>query len=118
MAQIFSKIFLSGDDGNGAGHSITGTASTAMTPIHTGVTGPLPAFDEVYCWFANTATADRRIDFNLAGGVKWQSVIPPQEGLHLEIPGLPLNNGIALSCFATVADELIFTGYAHRATAT
>lgn len=117
MSRVFSKIFLSGEDGNGAGRLVTGTATTAMTTVHTAVTG-INAFDEVYLWVANTATANREVTINLGGGNKFVDIIPPQDGLHLMIPGLPFNNGKVVSILATVADQVYFSGYAHRASAT
>jgi hypothetical protein len=117
MARLFSKIFLSGDDGDGAGHLVSGTASTAMTTIHTAVTDTA-GFDEVYVWMSNFATADRLMTINMAGGNKFSMTIPPLDGLHLVVPGLPVRNAKVMSAFATVADEVLFMGYAHRATAT
>lgn len=113
----FTKILLSGST-NGKQIKVAATA-TPGTTIHTAVSGTSD-LDEIWLWAINTDTSTRVLtvewgeatapDGNLIVGVAAQS------GLLLVIPGLLLQNSLAVKAFCDVANKVNITGFANRIT--
>jgi len=112
----FSKINLSASS-TGAPILISTTGSTGTT-IHS-TNSASTIIDEVYLYASNTATTQNNL--TLFFGTTAQSIIagiPPQSGLSLLIPGLPLigNGSVSstISAFATSANTISVTGFINR----
>lgn len=115
MAQTFEKNKLSGST-NGRGIKITATA-TPGTLIHTAVSGTTN-WDEIFLFVANTDTVERKLTIEYGGTTSPDDLIevpiPPESGLVAVLPGLIVNNGVAVRAFAASANVLIGFGYIHE----
>lgn len=122
---VYSKIVLSGSS-EGAPIGVTGLAVTTANTIHQAVTAGL---DEVWVYAFNTATADMELTVDWgATAANATSALDPwirksiasQDGLHLIVPGLPLQGGRYAQAFATAAltstGGLHVVGYVNRVT--
>ena len=111
----WTKTPLSGST-NGRGIKVTQTA-TAGDTIHTAVTGTTE-IDEVYLWAVNSDTTDRKLTIEFGGTSSPDDLIeytvPAEDGLHLVVPGLPLQNALVVRAFAATANVIMIHGYAHR----
>lgn len=112
MATI-SKVLLSGST-QGKGIKVTPTASAGEL-IHTAIAGTTD-IDEVWLYATNTHTGsvtltlewgEAAVDSNI------KVVINSNETV-LVAPGLPLQNGLVINAFATVADKINVFGYVNR----
>ena len=118
MASI-SKVLLSGST-NGKPIKLTDTASSVNTDagylVHTAVAGTTD-IDEVWIYASNTHTGAVTLTLEWGGVTSpddhIKAVINPNETV-LVAPGLPLQNGLHIKAFASVADKLILFGYANR----
>ena len=113
----FTKNKLSGST-NGKQIKVVATA-TAGTLIHTAVSGTTN-WDEVWIYAENnhTSAADLTIEF---GGVASPDdliimSIPSKSGLYLIVPGLILQNGLAVRAFASVANVISISGFVNSIT--
>ena len=90
---------------NGRAVLVVATA-TAGTILHTAVTGTAD-MDEIYVWAFNDHTADVLLTIEF-GGVTTPAdtiryTVPFNDGLHLIIPGIRLQNGLVVRAFAGTA---------------
>jgi hypothetical protein len=125
----YSKILLSGST-DGQAISVTGTAATVHTLIHTSVTGATNAFDEMYVYAHNTATVASIVRFTVAATGAASSVtaqtfgyeltaggdVVYTAGLILVVPGLMARNTKALLAWCTAVGKVNLRGYVHRYT--
>ena len=108
-----TKIKLSGST-NGRGVKVVATAM-AGTTIHTADANDL---DEVWLWAVNSDTAARKLTIEF-GGVSSpddliEYTVPPEDGLHLIIPGIPVTGSVVVAAFAASANVIIMHGYVNR----
>lgn len=112
----YSKGILSGST-NGTPIVINSALASAGTTIHTACTTDL---DEVWLWGSNTAADNRKITVQFGAvasdttGVEISYVIPSLDGLHLLIPGIPLNGAKVVSMYATASEAINISGYVNR----
>ncbi len=112
----YAKVILSGSTN---GRPIPVAADTTPgTLIHTVDAGSF--CDELWLYVANTAAGAVKLTIEL-GGVTApddliEDTIPPEGGLVLIIPGLPINNGVLVRAFADTADLLNIVGWVNRIT--
>ena len=110
----FTKIPLS-ESTNGRGILVAAT-STPGTLIHTSVSGSA-SFDEIWLYCQNTSSAAVALDVEYGGtgtGDLVELSIPGESGLVLVVPGLFLNNSLAVRAFAATTNVLSIYGYANR----
>lgn len=110
----FSKLPLSGST-NGKGINVAATA-TLGTAIHTAVSGT-SSFDEVWMYAVNTSTSSVKLTVEYGGATSADNIeitIPGESGLVLVVPGLFLNNSLAVTAFADTADVISIHGYVNR----
>lgn len=111
----FSKVFLSGST-NGRGIKVAATA-TPGTLIHTAVAGTTN-MDEVWLYVYNSHTATVTLTIEFGGTTAPDDNIKvgilSQQGLLLVVPGLIIQNGLAVRAFASTADVLVITGFVNR----
>lgn len=110
----FSKIPLSGST-NGKGILVAATA-TPGTLIHTAVSGTT-SFDEIWLYCQNTSTSSVALDIEYGGTATADLIeitIPGESGLVLVVPGLFLNNGLAVRAWAGTTNVLAIHGYVNR----
>ena len=115
----FSKQFLSGST-NGKPQKVTSTSSGSGASFHVCPAGTT-SMDEIWLWATNSDVTSRKLTVCLGGLVvptdEIEVSIPPESGLVLVIPGLVLNNGLAVRLFADVVDVVCVSGYVNRITA-
>lgn len=105
----FSKHILSGSTN---GRPIE--CSTAGAVIHTAGAGT-GTIDEIYVWALNTASADINVSIKLGATTTastYIETITPKAGLQMVVPGLPLNNALAVTAYATGSVKCV--GYVNR----
>lgn len=119
---IYSKRLLSGST-NGQPIAVTAVSPSTAHTIHTAVTETgANQMDEVYIYAYNTATANKQLIIRWGASATGQGIrhitqsIPYLDGLHLVVPGLPLQNANTVGAYATAADNLAIVGYVIRAT--
>lgn len=112
----YSKRLLTGST-NGKGIQVTATA-TLGTAIHTAVTG-VNDFDEIHLWAVNISTSAVKLTIEWGGAGTDQNIeetIPGESGLVLVVPGLVLNNGLAVTAFAATTAVITIHGFVNRIT--
>ena len=111
----FSKLPLSAST-NGKGILVSASASPG-TIVHTSASGS--AYDEVWIYAMNTASATATLDIEY-GGTATQDLIElsitGESGLVLVIPGLYLNNSQVVRAFASSTSTVSIHGYVNRVT--
>jgi hypothetical protein len=110
----FSKLPLSGST-NGKGINVAATATTGTT-IHTAVSGT-SSFDEVWMYAVNTSTSSVKLTVEYGGTATADNIeitIPGESGLVLVVPGLFLNNSLAVTAFAGTTNVISIHGYVNR----
>ena len=111
----FSKRNLSGST-NGRGIKVAATA-TPGTLIHTAVAGTT-TMDEVWLYVYNSHTSAVALTIEFGGTTapddNIKVSIPSQQGLLLVVPGLIIQNELAVRAFASTADVLVITGFVNR----
>ena len=120
---VYSKQFLSGST-NGRPIEVTGTAPSQATMLHTSVSGSAVAeMDEVHVYAYNTAAAGKDLYIRHGASATGQPineikyVMPPAgQGLHVVIPGLPLNAANTVQAYATAAGNIACVGWVNRVT--
>jgi len=117
MAQV-SKGGLSGSPGNNRGIKIVATA-TPGTLVHTCVTTVSTAgnFDELWLYVYNSHTADVTVTVELGGTTAPDDnivvTVPFKQGRFLLVDGHPLQGGVAVRVFASVANVVVATGFVN-----
>lgn len=121
---VYSKRLLSGC-ANGQPIIVTGVLPSTANTIHTAVTDTaVGQVDEIYIYAYNTATADRELTLRWGATATGSAqnlrhvkyTVPWQDGLHLIVPGLPMNDANTVKAFATIADQVGIVGYVNRVT--
>lgn len=113
----FAKMVLSGST-NGKGIKVAAT-STPGTTIHTAVSGT-SSWDEIWIYAFNSNSVVEMLTLQW-GGVSSPDddivvALQPGQGLMLIIPGMVLQNSLALKAFATDANMVIIHGFVNRIT--
>ena len=119
MSSSAFKRKLSGNT-DGKAIKVVATA-TAGTAIHTAVAGTTAGtFDEIWLWAFNSHTADVLLTLEWGGTTDPDNIIevtiPYQSGLVPIIPGLILQNGMAVAAFAGTANVITILGYVNAIT--
>ena len=109
MAQA-TKEFLSASV-NGKPILVTATESTG-TLIHTSVSGTTSK-DEVWLYVTNISSSNVTLTIE-TDGAPMITTIAAQSGLTLILPGLPLNNGLAIRAYADTASTSYVSGFVNR----
>lgn len=114
----FIKQKLSGST-NGRQIKVVKT-ETPGTLIHTAVSGTSD-WDEIWLWAVNSDTTIRKLTIEFGGVSAPDDLIevnlPPESGLVLVVPGLILQNALAVRVFASEADVVLISGFVNRITA-
>ena len=114
---IFNKAKLSGStDGKPI---LINTTATAGTLLHTAVAGQVAnTFDEIWVWLQNnhTAAVVVTIEYGRATAPDQNIIntIPSKSGLFLALPGLILQNGLTVKCFAATNNVITASGYVNE----
>lgn len=112
-----TKQLLSGST-NGKAIKVAATASTGTT-IHTAVSGTA-SNDEIWLYAFNSDSADRQLTIEFGGTTAPDQnivlTIPFKSGLYLVVPGLLLQNGLAVTAFASAANVVTISGFVNRIT--
>lgn len=113
----YTKEKLSGS-ANGKQIKIAATA-TPGTLIHQAVSG-IVNMDEIWLYVTNNHTASVALTIEFGGTTSpddlIQMSIPSKTGLFLIIPGLLLNNSLAVRAFAGSANLICVSGWVNRIT--
>jgi uncharacterized membrane protein YjjP (DUF1212 family) len=113
------KRKLSGST-NGRGIKVVATA-TLGTTVHTAVAGTTPGtYDEIWLFAYNSDTVTRLLTIEFGGVTVPDDTIKvnvaSQSGLMLIVPGLPLQNGCAVTAFAAAANVITIHGFVNAIT--
>jgi hypothetical protein len=112
----FSKAILSSASG-GRPILVTGTSASG-TLIHTAATGIGDNNDdEVYLYAHNTSTAAVVLTVAFGGIATKDQIkytVPSRDGLHLIVPGLPLNTSKAVRAGAATANVIAVAGFVNK----
>ena len=120
MAATFSKVLLSGST-NGRPIKV-GATSTPGTAIHTTASSPAGTIDELWLYATNTSVNDEVLTIELGGTSAPDDHIlvgipgTAEPALVLVVPGIPLDNGVAITAFASVTNVINVVGYVNRIT--
>lgn len=115
----YAKYILSGSSGGGPVSILaTGLVGTTVHTAPTGTTG----MDEVWVWLNNSATTDRYIVTTIGTGSTASDqkpissfIVPALDGGYQVVPGIPINNGNIVRCYATATDGAVAAyGYVNR----
>jgi len=111
----FTKILLSGST-NGKAILVSATASPGTT-IHTAV-ADTSSLDEIWLYAGNSSSGDVKLTIEwgetTAPNGNIELTIPPESGLTLVVPGLLLQNSLAVRAFASTANVICIHGYVNR----
>jgi hypothetical protein len=111
----FSKQCLSGA-ANGLPINVVAIAS-AGTTIHTTPAG-VTSWDEVWLWAVNTSVTDCELTLQWGGTTSPDNsiiyTVSAKDGLKCIIPGLPLQNGLIIKAFSSVANIIMMHGFVNR----
>ena len=94
--------------------------TTAGTTIHTAVTGTSD-MDEIYLYAVNSSSSSVKLTIEWGeatapdGNIEY--TVPAENGYHLIIPGLRLQNGLVVKAFAGSANVILINGHVNRYTA-
>lgn len=95
---------------------VTGTSATTLTLLHTAITGSAQ-LDEVFMYATNTGANSLTLTMQFGGSLSGDFLvisIPSKDGLYQIIPGLPLQGGSAINCFAQSGNFINIGGYVQR----
>ncbi len=114
MATI-TKAKLSGST-DGKGIKIAATSSTG-TAVHTAVSGTTD-IDEVWLYAVNSDSSDRKLTIEFGGTSSpdnlIEQTITAEAGLTLICPGLPLQNGAAITAFCATTNVVMIYGFVNK----
>tara|TARA_R110000787_G_scaffold3620_3_gene14095 strand:+ start:929 stop:1285 length:357 start_codon:yes stop_codon:yes gene_type:complete len=115
----YSKQLLSGST-NGKNIKVASTTGGSGTAIHTAVSGTSD-LDEVWLYANNSSGSDVLLT------IEWGETTDPDgrssmtiagvSGKYLVIPGLLLQNGLAITAYAGTTNVIMVNGYVNRITA-
>lgn len=94
---------------------VTGNSAATPTLIHTSV-GSVQ-LDEIFMYATNTGLGSLTLYVDFGGSNTNNRIItniPPQDGLSLIIPGLPLGGGQSINVFAQSGNFINIAGYVQR----
>jgi len=84
--------------------------ATPGTTLHTAVTGT-DDMDEVWIWAVNSDTSSRKLTIELGGTTAPDDLIeytvPAEDGLHLIVPGIRLQNAAVVKAFAATTNVVL-----------
>ena len=110
-----TPVILSGGT-NGRNVLVVATA-TAGTLIHTAVSGTTD-MDEIYLWAYNDHTANVLLTIEWGGvttpGDTVRYTVPFDDGYHLIVPGIRLQNALVVRAFAGTASVVTIGGNVNR----
>lgn len=113
----YTKKLLSGST-NGKQVKVVRTA-TEGTLIHTAVAGTTD-IDEIWLYAVNNHSSDVQITIEWGGVASpddlVQTTIPFKKGKFLIVAGEPLQNGLKVTVFASVANVVSVSGWVNRIT--
>lgn len=113
MATTITFGLLSGST-DGRLIKVAATA-TAGTLIHT---ADASALDQVWLYATNTSASNVKLTIEWGGTTSpddlIEKVIPAEDGLRINIPGLPLTNSVVVRAFAESANVINIGGHIYR----
>src|SRR3990167_2098187 len=114
----YSKQFLSGNSGSNGQQIKISAASALGTPIvHAAVSGTAD-MDEVWLWACNSNSVGGELTVEWGASAapdnELKMTIPPKAGYVLVVPGMLLNNGASIRCYAASANLFMVNGFANR----
>ncbi len=115
-ASAFKRKLTGSTSGRGIKVVATTTPGTA---VHTAIASAVKGtYDEVWLWAVNTDTTDRKLTIEFGGVTSpddtIEITIPTESGLVEVVPGLPLQNGLAITAFAAAANVVIVFGFVNE----
>jgi hypothetical protein len=118
MASSSAKKRLLSGSTDGKPIKLTQTATGSEETIHTAIAGTTPGtYDEIWIWAYNGHTADVVLTVEWGGvTVPDQNIVltvPAKSGLIPVVPGLPLQNGMVVKAFASVANVVTLSGFVN-----
>lgn len=118
MATAKKRKLSGSTDGKGV---LIAATTTLGTTIHTAVAGTTAGtFDEVWIWLYNGHTADvvATIEYGGATVPTFNIIltVPTKAGLTLAVPGLVLQNGLLVTCFAATTNVITASGFVNTLT--
>lgn len=117
MASYETQL-LSGST-NGKQIKLLATSASSVL-IHTAVAGTTN-LDEVFIYCVNSGSTNVKLTVewgeNTAPDGNIEVNVPGESGYVLVVPGLPIQNGLEVRAFASVANILLINGYVIRRTA-
>lgn len=110
----FSKLPLSGSTNGKA--ILVSQEATAGDLIHTAQSGT-SGLDEIWLYASNNSATTVKLTVEYGGSAAENNIelnIPGESGLVLVVPGLVLNNSLAVNAFAATANVISISGYVNR----
>ena len=114
----FTKQLLSGST-KGTSILVAATA-TLGTTVHTAVSGTSD-LDEIYLYAVNSSSSAVKLTIEWGeatapdGNIEY--TVPAEDGLHLIVPGLLLQNSLVVTAFAGTTNVITIHGFVNRITA-
>lgn len=111
----YSKQKLSGST-DGKMITVAATVSASATTVHQAQSGT-SNFDElwIYATNINVSSVNLTLEWGAAGSTNEIKLsIPSQSGLTLIVPGLVLQNSATVTAYASVASNILLSGYVNR----
>lgn len=111
------KRKLSGSSAGALGITVDAVESPGTT-IHTAIAGETEGtYDEVWLWVYNSHTSDVVVSLEWgSSSLPRTRTIPFKSGLVPLIPGLPLQNGVTVKAFASIANVIVIDGFINSIT--
>lgn len=114
----YTKNLLSGSV-NGKAILVSGSASGGGVTVHTAASGSA-VLDEIWLWAVNSSTSGVKLTMEwgetTAPNGNIESVIPGESGLYTVVPGLLLQNGLAVTAFSSTSNVINIHGFVNRIT--
>lgn len=119
MANFKKRKLSASTDGRGVKVVATASAGTTIHTAGTTVT-TAGAFDEVWLWAVNSSASYVLLTVQFGGTTSPDDSIaysvPPQDGLHLIVPGLVIQNTDIVRAFAATANVVLIHGFVNQIT--
>lgn len=111
----YTKLAFSAST-NGQPILVAATASSG-TLIHT-ATSSTTTFDEIWIWAMNTSASALNLTLQWGGVASplndMKLSVPASSGLYLIVPGLVLNNTLAVRAYAGNGTSITLSGFVNR----